>query len=280
MDERRVAPELKTYLEYTRNGRMAERTGEPVNGVKGVWLLHELPYAKKIHWTKDSMHTFDNIIRDTIHLFKRTEGSHMNRTTSEKVVSACQENRIFASAYGADYDETPPWILNSANSALHDSKLKNVLGALKSEIPSNVMQYGRVGSSHSSIQYAINGWATWSLYNENEDESHTFPYTEIKIKLFNMLGKLSAGRILKSSLQLLETELINILVEHSSMFPPTEQTYTLHELVHILKQIPIVGPPRYSTLFKFERVNLFLKRMVKNRNYSLASITKNYLVSK
>ena len=57
---------MKTYAEYVRNGVEAERRGTAVNGVKGVWVLHTLPYASHIHWTKDMMHTFDNIICDSI----------------------------------------------------------------------------------------------------------------------------------------------------------------------------------------------------------------------
>ena len=34
--------------------------------------------------------------------------------------------------------------------------------------------------------------------------------------------------------------------------------------------------PRYSTLFKFERMNLFLKRLCRNKAAGLASIVKNY----
>ena len=195
-----------------------------------------------------------------------------------KVVQACEDESIFSSAYGVTYNEAPSWVLNSINAKLHDEKLNNVIGVSCTEVPRDVMKYGRVGNSHDSIQYAINGWVSWALYNDDHETALTYPYTEIKIKLFDIMGKLSCGRILKSSLPEVEKELINILIEHSSLFPPTECTYTLHEIVHIIKQIKDIGPPRYSTLFKFERVNLFIKRMIKNRNHSLASITKNYSV--
>ena len=278
MNENRQPPTPKTYSDYIKHGREAKRTGKTVNGVKGIWILDELPYASHIHWTKDAMHTFDNIIKDSIKVFKRSEKTYENRTMSTKVMSACQEERIFSSAYGPNYNEAPPWVLNGKNAELHDLKLDNVSGAYLTEIPSNVMKYGKVGNSHDTIKYAINGWAAWCLFNEHGEAAHTFPFTEIKIKLFDIIGKLSCGRILKDSLPTLETELINVLIEHCSLFPPCEATYTLHELVHIVKQIYEIGPPRYSTLFKFERVNLFLKRMIKNKNVSLPSMVKNYLV--
>ena len=72
---------------------------------------------------------------------------------------------------------------------------------------------------------------------------------------------------------------INALVEHSAIFPPCEQTYVLHELIHIVDQIPKIGPAKFNSLFSFERVNATLKRMMKNRCSSMASIAKNYAVS-
>jgi hypothetical protein len=39
------------------------------------------------------------------------------------------------------------------------------------------------------------------------------------------------------------------------------------------------GPPRYSSLFKFERANLYLKQLLKNASNGLPSIFKNYLIS-
>jgi len=72
---------------------------------------------------------------------------------------------------------------------------------------------------------------------------------------------------------------IDALVEHSALFPPTEQTYALHELVHIVKQIPKIGPPKFNNLFMYERVNSTLKRMIKNKCNSMPSIVKAYAVS-
>lgn len=65
-------------------------------------------------------------------------------------------------------------------------------------------------------------------------------------------------------------------MEHAALFPPSECTYALHELIHVGTQIIQVGPPRFNSLFMFERVNLFLKRMIKNKNSHSASIIKAY----
>ena len=65
-------------------------------------------------------------------------------------------------------------------------------------------------------------------------------------------------------------------IEHSALFSPSESTYALHELIHVGAQIEVTGPPRFNSLFMFERVNLYLKRMIKNKNSHAASIIKAY----
>jgi hypothetical protein len=71
-------------------------------------------------------------------------------------------------------------------------------------------------------------------------------------------------------------ELRETLIEHSMLFPPSESTYALHEIIHVCSQIEKTGPPRFNCLFMFERVNLFLKRMIKNKHHHMASIIKSY----
>ena len=66
------------------------------------------------------------------------------------------------------------------------------------------------------------------------------------------------------------------LIEHSALFPPSESTHALHELIHVALQIHKIGPPRFNCLFMYERVNLFLKRMVKNKHNHMGSIIKAY----
>jgi hypothetical protein len=85
-----------------------------------------------------------------------------------------------------------------------------------------------------------------------------------------------AGRIKKVNLHTMQLELQDALIEHSALFPPSESTYALHELIHCCSQINEIGPPRFNCLFMFERVNLFLKRMIKNRCSHLAFIVKGY----
>ena len=139
------------------------------------------------------------------------------------------------------------------------------------------MQKGKARNSHDTIMYAINGWAAWGFYKgffaipEPDDV-----YIKSKLRLYNSIANLFSGRIKKIGLPALILELQDTLIEHTALFPPSEATFALHEIIHVASQIPKVGPPRVNCLFMFERVNLYLKRMIKNKNSPMGSIMKAY----
>ena len=145
------------------------------------------------------------------------------------------------------------------------------------EIPRKVMRFGKARNSHDTIMYAINGWASWGFYNGWDAERQPQDiYINCKLRLNNCIACLFSGRIKKSLMNALNVELQDVLIEHAALFPPSESTYALHEIIHVASQIPKIGPPRFNCLFMFERVNLFLKRMVKNKHHHMGSIMKAY----
>jgi len=138
------------------------------------------------------------------------------------------------------------------------------------------MRLGKAKNSHDTVQYASNGWATFALYDYEETNKENQKYYDVKLKLFSIISELNSGTINIDNISNLRTRAIDILIEHSALFPPCESTYALHELVHLIEQIEHIGPPRYSSMFMYERVNLTLKRIVKNINHPLASMIKSY----
>jgi hypothetical protein len=103
-----------------------------------------------------------------------------------------------------------------------------------------------------------------------------FHRVTVKLNLFPIITHLFSGTFQLDKIELLRIRVLDCLIEHSMLFRPCESTYALHEIIHVIEQIPTLGPPRYSTLFMFERVNLQLKRMIKNRNKPFASMIKLY----
>ena len=66
-----------------------------IDGVKGVWVFHELPYAHYIWMTNDRMHTGDHVVKDTLKMLSRTVSGYDNRTENKTVRRECQSHRIF-----------------------------------------------------------------------------------------------------------------------------------------------------------------------------------------
>ena len=79
-----VKPTFFKYDEYIASGEQfndrEDRRILAINGVKGVWAFHVLPYARYIWMSKDRMHTGDHIVRDTLIMLSKTVNGHENRT--------------------------------------------------------------------------------------------------------------------------------------------------------------------------------------------------------
>ncbi len=153
----------------------------------------------------------------------------------------------------------------------------NVIGAYSSETPKKICKKKKGRNINETLKYAINGWAMWCFHAE-EDTRDVVAYKECKLKLFEILGVLHSGRIKYDDVAQVKEYLIDTLITHSLLFPPTEQTYALHEIIHITENIDLIGPPIYSSMYMYERLNLFLKRMNKNKNNTFPSIVRNYAV--
>ena len=172
---------------------------------------------------------------------------------------------------------TFPWTVSKNVAILHDIKLSNIFGCASVDIPKRIYKKGHGRNSHETTQYAAHGWADWCMYDSTNAVIE--PYLQVKLELFNLVSILNACRIRWSKVNSVKDRLIDLLVEHSQLFPPVESTYALHEIVHICEQIPAIGPPYFNNLYQFERVNLHLKNMINNKNSGIASIVKCYAVS-
>ena len=95
--------------------------------------------------------------------------------------------------------------------------------------------------------------------------------------IFDIIGILTSNKLSENSIQILSTKTIDVLVKRTGLVPPSECTITTHELVHLVEQCCTIGAPRFSNLYKFEKVNKFLKSMLKNVAKGFASIMKNFM---
>ena len=117
-------PKNRSYAQYLMQcQRVANGDDEDkVNGVHEVWLLDQLSYAQYIHQTKDSMHSANNTIIDSLKVLKpnTSEPEFENRTRKQNVINSCRDNYIFPFVYAEH--ATFPWILTKEEVIEHDNR--------------------------------------------------------------------------------------------------------------------------------------------------------------
>jgi uncharacterized membrane protein YjdF len=121
-------------------------------------------------------------------------------------------------------------------------------------------------------------WATtfanWSLY-----EHVPIPSIQNTILIYNGLRYFQSFAWNKSVVPQFNQTMMQLFSCREGQYPLSEMTYTLHDNVHVIQSILQIGAPAFNNLFKFERTNLILKRLCKNRKHPIGSIVKNYLIS-
>ena len=70
--------------------------------------------------------------------------------------------------------------------------------------------------------------------------------------------------------------MVQCLVSFELVFPPSFFNIMTHLLVHLVKEIAILGPVFLHNMFPFERFMGVLKKYVHNRARPEGSITKGY----
>ena len=271
-------PKKRKYQDYVQSGEIAEVTGVAVDGVKGVWPLHILPYAYLIHWTYDLMHTLNNVVNDSNNSLRPTNSGnnskkghlykHTNRTYTSSVVNGCKKDGIHNHLWDGSL---PPWVLTKTQCKDIDQLCKQVLGWYSSEeVPQHVMRSGHALKSHDTIHWAT-VFGRWCFTGLG-------PYTDNIIELYDIMSILNSNRLHGPTVKKkLFPRLIDVLITRSGLMPPSECCVTLHEMVHLCEQILEIGPGRQSTLYKFEKMNKILKSLGKNTakgNLDLYATTK------
>ena len=97
------------------------------------------------------------------------------------------------------------------------------------------------------------------------------------LDIIDVIGVLTSNKLSHDAIRTLGGKIVKLLAQRNGLVPPSECTITLHELFHVVDQSYNIGCPRYSNLYKFEKVNKFLKGMLKNVAKGFASIMKNYM---
>ena len=155
--------------------------------------------------------------------------------------------------------------------------MNKVIGQYKcDEVPKGVMKKGSGRNSHDTILWATT-WAPWCLRHKLEDPT-TRPYIENVLDIFDIMGMLNSSSLRADKFdEDFMLRLLDAVVMRSGLMPPSDSTMTLHELMHTCDQVLEQGVSRVSTLFKFERVNHFLKTLLQNNALGIINLLLIFL---
>ena len=96
------------------------------------------------------------------------------------------------------------------------------------------------------------------------------------VKLCAFLNAISQKVINPDHLDQLQNDVVQCLVSFEMIFPPSFFNIMTHLLVHVVKEIRILGPVFLHNMFPFERYFSVLKKYVRNRARPEGSIAKGY----
>jgi hypothetical protein len=97
------------------------------------------------------------------------------------------------------------------------------------------------------------------------------------IKLCAFLNAFSQKAIDPKNLVKLQNDVVQCLVSFELTFPPSFSDIMTHLLVHLVKEITILGPVFFHNMWPFERFMSVLKKYVLNRARLEGSIAKGYV---
>ena len=87
------------------------------------------------------------------------------------------------------------------------------------------------------------------------------------VKLCAFLNEISQKAIDPNNLTKLQNDVVQCLVSFEMVFPPLFFNIMTHLLVHIVKEINILGHVFLHNMFPFERYMAVLKKYVRNRSH-------------
>jgi hypothetical protein len=100
------------------------------------------------------------------------------------------------------------------------------------------------------------------------------------VKLCAFFNAISQKAIDPTDLAKLQNDVVQCLVSFELVFPPSFFDIMTHLLVHLVKDITILGPVFLHNMFPFERFMRVLKKYVHNRARPEGSIVKGYGIEK
>lgn len=302
-EKRGVVYDMK-YDKYIELSKVAENTGVPQQGCKGVWAFHGLKYSHLICKVVDGMHCFANVIELIINIVKPNGGaygenrtcknstreyegsigrfrhisrrfSHYERTTEESQNATARKSKATEKGIPMYFNNatTPRWVFSTREAEISDSRLRGiVLESAEAKIEGGLLHTSQMNSYDKLIYGTRFARYCWTGLGDST-------VTSLLLDIFDLISSLCADSFSLDDALQLRKRTINLLSNFEGFLPHSEMTITMHQLYHICNDIINYGPPRCLWMFSFERMNKYLSDLIKNPAKPFASIAKNYALT-
>jgi hypothetical protein len=287
-----LRPQLKinrrTHQEFNNDGILAHNSlnNSIVNGVKDVWLMAQLFYADvKFDLNFDGFHCLYGVCKQIHKLFKGNLKSKNGPRKSIKLSNFCKKNKIFPflwtkwSRKNKTWETNaynPPWVLTEKEQNKVDAWLNAVL------IPqtfSNHFQLKNVfkhsgflrGNSYIVLFAVAINYLIIAL-PENLEK----PYKTLISMLGNDISELISPSLSSEDIKKIENQIIETVCVIEGMFSERENTFLVHEMLHLASHIFVMGPLQGWWTLSGERAMGFVKQFVKKggRSFEKHMMTK------
>ena len=153
------------------------------------------------------------------------------------------------------------WVSSNQSIKKADVLLHNIKGIQSTLAPRKALQQPWLLKSVSRKELCTK-FARMSLYNIATVNN---PVVFNCMNVFDVISMACSDRF---DLEYLDTTLLprlyELLSEREGLLPMTESTFTIHQLVHVFQDIKKIGPPRFYWMYGAERLNKYLKGLLKN----------------
>ena len=245
----------------------ADRRGTVYEGNHGSWMLRPVSYMGPERCIWDAFHAIPNVFKLVIGLMKDERGD--GSKSSHKLHEYCTVFGMHPCLQSPkpNHQSVPvsrPWVLSESQRCRMDAFVNSAIvscgygNSYQLKFPFAVT--GKV-SSAGAISFLITLLPTIVSLLANDDvDPIPWAYAQYYKMLSQDLCELLAPFFFDEDLSNLRMKIIETVVTFEGLFPPTEVTHGLHQLVDLPNQLKMHGPLRSSMSHSHETFCGAMKR--------------------
>jgi hypothetical protein len=254
----------RTQQEFHNDGVLAKQLRKVINGLKDVWPFSQLAYTKiENELCYDPFHCLYGICKQLLNLFAEN---------TDKLLAFCRATNILPFLFHRNIEKAkcifnnngykPPWKLTKSEKRKVEAWVNCILVpstySNHFQIKNIFSQFGHLrGNSFITIFSVLMNFLNLSLPKSLPDAYKAF---------FSMIGRdicdLLAPSFSAEDVESLHNKVIESVCVLEGLFSEKENTFIVHEILHLAKHIPKMGPLNGWWTYAGERSMSFVKSFV------------------